>query len=147
MEQYQPGNDQSLARTVSMATEANETAATANAALAQMRRNLGEIEHLYPVINDFHERIAIVYGRVEDTVGHTERLLAERPGTEIGIAPERTQISFGEDGLPAVPDWLNNRWSEPEQAGDDTGYGQPNVRPNVRPTDADSERSEGDWEL
>lgn len=109
MEQYQSGDDQSLAGSVSMATEANEAAISANAALAQMRRNLREIGNLYPVIDDFHERIAIVNGRAEGTISQTERLLTERPGAKIGAASKRTEVFVESDRISAMPnefyDW------------------------------------------
>lgn len=138
MEQHQSGNDQSLARSVSMAAEANEAAIAANAALAQMRRNLGEIRHLYPVIDDFHERIIIVNGRLEDTFSQTERLLAERPGPEIGTTSERTEGSFGEDELSIASDDFTP-WKEElrDSRFDDSG----------RKIDSDFERSEGGAEL
>ena len=138
MEQHQSGDDQGLTRPVSMAAEANEAAATANAALAQMRRNLGEIGHLYPIIDDFHDRIAIVNRRAEDTISETERLSTERPGPEIGAASKRVEITIGEDGLSVTPDWSTS-WQEDFRSSDfDTG---------ARETDSDSERSEDEPEL
>lgn len=120
MEQHQSGDDQSLARSVSMAAEANEAAIAANAALAQMRRNLREIGHLYPVIDDFHERIAIVNGRAEDAISQTERLLTERPSTKARTASERAEVFTREDGIPNSTEWSNFWQGQGRHSGPDT---------------------------
>ena len=138
MEQHQFGDDQSLARSVSMAAEANEAAATANAALAQMRRNLREIRHLYSIIDDFHQRITIVNRRSEAAISETERLFTERSGTEIGSASKRVEVSIGEDGLPVILDWSTPWQGEFRSSGFDTG---------AKETDSNSGRSEDAPEL
>lgn len=140
MEQHQSGDDQSLARSVSMAAEANEAAIAANAALAQMRRNLREIGHLYPVIDDFHERIAIVNRRVEDAISQTERLLTERPSAKVRIASERAEVFTRENGLSNrnSSEW-SNFWPEEVGCSDpDACRGEAN---------SDFERLEDDAEL
>lgn len=122
MAQRQSGANQGSPRAVPVATEADEAAATANAALAQMRRNFGEIGTLYSIIDEFHERIAIVNRRAETSVSQTEQLLTERSSPEVRATSKRVEVSTGEDRILVGADWPISWQEYPEFTEFDTSY-------------------------